>query len=275
MRTILFLFYILFYSLATFGEEPSPKPRIIVSIAPYKFLVEQIAGNTCQIYSIVTNHFDPHTYEPSPRQVEEIQQGQIWFRIGEAFEAMCGKSLNCEQIDLTENLSLLSKCCNKSTSFDTHTWLSPKNLKLQVQTITETLAKKYPQYAKEYEARKKELIATLDALDKEIFSITESIKQRHILVSHSAFGYFCRDYGFSQLTIEKDNHIDLSPRDISHLFQNIRKHELSSVILLQHAGRRSSAMLAERFHMQIVSLDPYAENVISNLKTIATTFANL
>ncbi|EPP28890.1 periplasmic solute binding family protein, partial [Chlamydia psittaci 84-8471/1] len=29
------------------------------------------------------------------------------------------------------------------------------------------------------------------------------------------------------------------------------------------------------FHMATVSLDPYEENVINNLKTIATTFANL
>lgn len=69
--------------------------------------------------------------------------------------------------------------------------------------------------------------------------------------------------------------MDPSPKEISHLLTNIQKHKLSSIVLLQYAGRRSSTMLAKRFQMEIVTLDPYEENVLCNLKTIATTFANL
>ena len=275
MRKILIFFCVLFYSIEIFGNTSQTKPCILVSIAPYKFLVEKIVGETCQVYSIVTNHYDPHTYEPSPKQIEKVRQGELWFRIGETFETLCSKGLSCEQIDLTKNLDLLPKGCHKHATFDTHTWLSPKNLKLQVQEIVNTLSVKYPHNAQEYHAREAELLYTLDSLDQEISAITSSTKKRHILVSHPAFGYFCRDYGFHQIPIEKDNHMDPSPKEISHLLTNIQMHKLSSIVLLQYAGRRSSTMLAKRFQMEIVTLDPYEENVLCNLKTIATTFANL
>ncbi|ANH78336.1 metal ABC transporter solute-binding protein, Zn/Mn family [Candidatus Chlamydia sanziniae] len=278
MRKILFFIFFILCSLQAHSHNGTEKPQLLVSLVPYKFLVEQISAETCSVYSIVTNHYDPHTYELPPRQMEELRRGELWFRIGEAFEKACEKNLTCEQIDLTQNVSLIlgKSCCSEHVmNYDTHIWLSPKNLKIQVQTIVSALSKKYPQYAALYEHNGAELLISLDLLDREILSIISKAKQRHVLVSHPAFGYFCRDYNFFQHYIEKNNHSDPSPKDIVQIFKEIRQYEFSSIILLEYAGRRSSAMLAERFHMNSITLDPYAENVIVNLRTIATTFASL
>ncbi|SPN73660.1 Probable zinc transport system zinc-binding lipoprotein AdcA precursor,high-affinity zinc transporter periplasmic component,ABC-type Zn2 transport system, periplasmic component/surface adhesin,anchored repeat ABC transporter, substrate-binding protein,Periplasmic solute binding protein family [Chlamydia serpentis] len=276
-KVIVFVFFIL-CSLKSYGHHAIDKPHILVSIAPYKFLVEQIAEDTCFVYTIVTNHYDPHSYELPPRQIKSLQQGDLWFRIGEAFEKTCEKNLTCEQVDLSKNVSLIQEksCCNKhTTNYDTHIWLSPTNLKIQVETIVTTLSSKYPKYASQYQRNGTKLLSILDELDQEVRILTSKAKQRHILVSHGAFGYFCRDYNFSQHTLEKSSHVDPSPKDVARIFHEIEHYKISSVILLEYAGRRSSAMLAKRFHMHTVNLDPYAENVILNLKTIATTFSSL
>ncbi|AAD18681.1 adhesin B protein [Chlamydia pneumoniae TW-183] len=276
-KVIVFIFLTL-YSLKSYGNDVIDKPHVLVSIAPYKFLVEQIAEETCFVYAIVTNHYDPHTYELPPQQIKELRQGDLWFRIGEAFEKTCERNLTCQQVDLSQNVSLIQgkPCCNQhTTNYDTHTWLSPKNLKVQVETIVTTLSKKYPQHATLYQSNGEKLLLALDQLNEEILTITSKAKQRHILVSHGAFGYFCRDYNFSQHTIEKSSHVEPSPKDVARVFRDIEQYKISSVILLEYSGRRSSAMLADRFHMHTVNLDPYAENVLVNLKTIATTFSSL
>ncbi|WP_348663741.1 metal ABC transporter solute-binding protein, Zn/Mn family [Chlamydia vaughanii] len=278
MRRILIFFSFLFCCFHVHGNTASTKNHVLVSIVPYKFLVEQIAGDTCTVCSIVTNNYDPHTYELSPRHMEQFLRAKLWFRMGENFEKSCQKNVSCPQVDLTKNIQVIpgyTGCAHHFHSFDTHTWLSPKNLKIQVSAIVEALSTHFPEHAQLYQSNGETLQETLDTLDVEIQKITSNAKQRHILVAHGAFAYFCRDYNFSQHVVEKGNHMDPSPRDIIRAAQNIREHGISSMILLRHAGKRSSAMLAERFHMDTVILDPYEENVINNLKTIATTLSNL
>ncbi|EPP35457.1 periplasmic solute binding family protein [Chlamydia ibidis] len=279
MRSIFLFCSFFFFSALAYGEPSAKSGRVLVSIAPYKFLVEQISGDTCEVSVIVSKNFDPHTYEPSPSQLEKFLKADLWFRMGEPFEAICKKVLSCKQVDLTKNITMISLsgkgCSHRFTSYDTHTWLSPKNLQIQVKAIVNALVTQFPQHTHLYQRNGEKLLSTLDSLDKEISQITSNARQRNILVSHGAFAYFCRDYDFSQHTVERSHHLDPSPKDIVNMAQTIRNHHISSIILLRHSGKRSTNLLAERFGLQTVTIDPYEEHVIDNLKTIATTFAGL
>lgn len=277
MHKILIFLSIVFAYPSLYGDSPSSPHRVLVSIVPFKFLVEQIAGDTCQVSSIVQKNYDPHTHEPSPRHMETLSQIQLWFRMGENFEHYYSKNISCPYVDINKNLPVIpiQTSCSHLNKFDTHTWLSPKNLKMHVQTIVEALSHHFPEHIDLYRINGEKLLSRLDILDQEITEITLAAKQKHILVAHGAFAYFCRDYAFTQHVLEKNNHSAPSPQDILRASQSIRDHNISSIIILRHAGKRSSAMLARHFNMRTVSLDPYAENVIDNLKTIATTISNL
>lgn len=279
MRKLFFISFLFLYAptIIIWGSSAT-KHLVLVSIAPYKFLVEQIAENTCDVFSIVTNNHDPHTYELPPRHMEKLLQAQLWFRMGEAFEKACATNLSCPQIDLTRGIQVIptyTGCSHSFQSFDTHTWLSPKNLKIQVSTIVQALSTYFPEHAALYQSNGDKLLKSLTILDEEIQQITLQAKQRHILVTHGAFAYFCRDYNFSQHVLEKKSHAEPSPKDIIKAAQDIRQYGISSIILLRHGGKRSSTLLAERFKINTILIDPYEENVINNLKTIATTFTNL
>lgn len=274
------LLFLLLFSLGitcSYGDEVSTRKQILVSIVPYKFLVEQIAGDTCQVFSIVMDNHDPHDYELSPKYIEKIRQVELWFRIGEGFEKTCERIISCKQVDLAANIDKITNgaCCQRFLSFDTHTWLSPKNLKIQIQAITEALVETAPEHETLYRKNCSLLQSQLDLLDQKISSIISSTSQRNVLVTHGAFAYFCRDYGFIQHTIERANHSELSPKDVVRVERTIRDHNLHSVILLKHAGKRSSAALVRKFNMTPILLDPYAEDVFNNLLAIATAFANL
>lgn len=266
------LAFLFLFCIPAFGDTPS----VLVSIAPYKFLVEQITKDTCQVLTVVTDHKDPHTYEFSPKHVEKLCRAQLWFRIGEGFEKACEKALTCEKVDLNQVVNVIfthTSCAHQT--FDTHTWLSPQNLIKQVIVIVDALCTHFPNHASFYRENGLQLIETLQKLDEEILKITEPVRQRHVLVAHGAFAYFCRDYHFIQHTMEKHAHTEPSLKDMLHIFEVIEKNNITSVILLRYSGKRSSTILAKRFHIRPIVLDPYEENVINNLRTIATTFAKL
>ncbi len=275
MRRILLLFLL---CISFYGESASSKPHVLVSIVPYKSLVEEIAGDTCHVYSIVKSDIDPHSYDIPPKHMENLRTAQLWFKIGEGFEKICQNFLTCPQIDLTEGVDLIyshPSCAHHAYCLDTHTWLSPRNLKIQTKHIAEALAFHFPEHSELYKRNSRRLLDTLDALDKEILTKTKRAKQRHVLVSHGAFAYFCRDYDFIQHTIEKNCNSEPSPKAVLQVSQDIKQYNISSVILLKNAGKRSSAALIKRFNLDPILLDPYAEDVINNLKTIATVFSNL
>lgn len=253
----------------------SPSPQVVVSIAPYKFLVEAIAGDTCQVHTIVQGNKDPHTYEVSPKHFKTLLGAKLWFRMHESFEKICEKSLTCEQIDLNHNINMITSDSGCLHAQDIHTWLSPKNLQIQTHTIVDALSQAFPEHASLYANNGETLIQALQQLDQEIRILTAPVKQRHVLVAHGAFGYFCRDYHFVQHTIEKSNDGELSPKDLVRIAQDIQDYDITTLVLLKYDGKRSSALLAKRFHMHTVSLDPYAFDLLTNIKTIANTFAHL
>lgn len=59
---------------------------VIVSVAPHKYFVERIGGETVTVLLMVPASATPHSYEPPPRQILEAAKADIWFRIGEGFE---------------------------------------------------------------------------------------------------------------------------------------------------------------------------------------------
>ena len=276
MRLLIFLLLSLGI-IHSYGDEIPSRKQVLVSIVPYKFLVEQIAGDTCQVFSIVTDNRDPHNYELPPKYIEKIRQVKLWFRIGEGFERTCERIISCKQVDLAANIDKImnGSCCQRFLNFDTHTWLSPKNLKIQIESITESLIEMSPEHEALYRKNSLLLQDKLDQLDQKVSSIVSEASQRNILVTHGAFAYFCRDYGFTQHTIERPNHSELSPKDIVRVERTILDHNLHSVILLKHAGKRSSAALVRKFNMTPIILDPYAEDIFTNLIAIATAFASL
>lgn len=276
-RSILFIFLLL--SVKVFGASPV----VLVSIAPYKSLVEEIVEDTCEVRTIVLNNKDPHTYEISPKCFKQFQEASIWFRIDENFENICAKSLLCTQIRLNQNIDIISdspheqKYCSNSHLhlYDIHTWLSPKNLQIQTETIVHALKQAFPQHAALYEKNGTLLIQKLKLLDREVEQITIHANKRHILTDHGAFAYFCKDYHFVQHVIEKSHGGHLSPKDLMHIAEDINNYEIRSIILLKHAGKRSSALLAKRFHLHPIYIDPYSDDVMKNIRMIANTFTNL
>ncbi|WP_069637023.1 metal ABC transporter solute-binding protein, Zn/Mn family [Campylobacter pinnipediorum] len=62
------------------------KPLVSTSILPTKYFVEQIAGDTLDVNAMVEKGSDPHTYEPKPQQMKELEKSDLYFAVGIEFE---------------------------------------------------------------------------------------------------------------------------------------------------------------------------------------------
>ena len=143
---------------------------------------------------------DPHTYEPTPREVAVLSRADVTFICGAGLEAGWELILSEARhlVDLSRGITLRTFPDGR---VDPHVWLNPLNVAIWAQEIANTLAEIDPDnaglYRERYTAYRKELLA----LDHWIQTESEKVpaERRLLVVDHLALGYFADRYGFQQL----------------------------------------------------------------------------
>lgn len=288
-RAILF-FLMLPFCFVGCGK-PKTKPPVastivLTSIPPYAFFIEKIAGDTVTVQTLVPAGANPHIFEPNPKQVEEANKAQLWLQIGEAFEkkittVLKERNPSLVLVDLCEGISLLSSCddtshthaCSHEDGKDRHTWLSPKIAKKQAALIAESLSQLYPQNRELYTENLRRFTGDLEQLDQEIELLLHSMKGEAVLVSHPAFGYFCKDYDLIQVSVEYEGK-DPLPQHIRSLFATIASSPVKSVLIQPQYNNKGAELIAEKLHLPIYLVDPYSSDYLTNLKNIASQIAH-
>ncbi len=256
--------------------------EVLVSVAPYRFMVQEIAGDTVSVQLMVPPGASSHTYEPTPKEIMKASKADIWFTIGEPFERRAVPSLKSfnaklQQVDLKKGLDLIyddhhHSCCHGEGGADLHFWLSPRLDKIQATTIAEALIARYPDNEELYRKNLETFLQRLDALNDEIAKITKNTKQRTIMVSHPAYAYFVRDYGFTQLPIEYSGK-DPSARQLQRVIEEARRSGVSTIYVQPQYSNKGANLIAEQIGANIVSMDPYGENLFESLRHIADQFS--
>lgn len=256
------------------------QPTVLVSIAPYRYLVEQLTDQV-HVEVMVPPGADLHTFEPTPRQMMQASQAKLWLRIGEGFEDRLLEVLrsynpSLSVVDLRAKVDLIhdheghQHCSHDCV--DPHIWLSPKQVRIQVESIAAALLELLPQQTGTIVGNLQTLLKQLDALDRETAGLLKKARPKQVLVSHPAYGYLCRDYGLTQLSIEQHGK-EPTPRQIDHIIQQARKWKLARVFLVGQFSRKAAEVIAAELDAELVQLDPYLEEYPELIRRTAQGFA--
>lgn len=287
IRKWFFLFLIpLFLSSCTKNEKGSGKDIIFVTIAPYAYLVEKIAGDTLQVETLIPPGVNLHIFEPTPKQIQKQSQAKIWLRIDEPFEKKIVKAISERNptqkiINLQEGLPLLGPhdaielgACtgHDHGSYDLHTWLSPILFLKQARLIADTLIAQYPEHQKLYQNRFDKLALELDNLQKDIQTLLAPSSGEAILVSHPAFAYFARDFSLKQISIECEGK-EPKPRDLEEILARAKQYQVRCVFLQEGFDNRGAMQMGKKLQLPIYRIDPYAKDYPQNMRQIAKQIA--
>lgn len=282
-----FLFLIIIFVAEAATQAPLRSKNVLVSVAPYKFFVEKIAGDTVKVTLIVPAGASAHTYEPTPKQMLSASQADIWFLIGESFETKALASLQSHNsslvaIDMRQGIDLIyatdqyggkcHSCCHGTTGVDLHFWLSPRLVKLQAETIADALIRYYPENKERYTASLHKFLDELDELDDKITDIMRPVQNRTVMVSHPAYAYFCRDYNLDQLSIEFEGK-DPTPQQLTKVIQKARELHIKTIFVQKQYSSKGAKLIAAQLGAKLVELDPYAENYYKAMLSIAEHFS--
>ncbi len=269
-------------ALAACGKAPPSaavkKPLVLVSIAPYLHFVEKISGGVVEVRSIVPQSMNAHTFEPTPRQRESLKEARVWFLIGEPFERPLLSVFPKEGriVDLRDGIELIefpdSRGCCDHDSMDRHIWLSPTLAKSQAEAMSRALGQEFPEHAPLFAQNLQELLAELDSLDRTIHTLLDSTENRSLLVSHPAFGYFCRDYGLEQISVEFEGK-DPRPKALERLLAAVKETPPALSLALPQHNNKGIQIITKELKVPLQIIDPYSSDYFFMMRSLADMLA--
>jgi len=180
------------------------KPVVVASTTQIADFARQIAGDRLAVRSILAPGADPHTYQPTPDDVQIVLGAALCLENGLHLEgknwmASLARDAGKTLVTVTRGLTPLAIRSGGQSIPDPHSWFTPRNAALYVNNIVTALERLDPAGAGEYRARARLYLQQLRVLDAWISEQVNRIPpQRRILVTtHDAFNYFCREYRFN------------------------------------------------------------------------------
>lgn len=192
---------------------PAGSPRrIVATTGMVADLVRAVAGERCEVTSLMGSGVDPHLYKPTRHDVKRLLEADVVFysglflegRMDEAFTHLArgGKPVFAvtEKLDRAE----LRPLEGAHGHWDPHVWMDVALWRQCVGAIADRLTELDPEGSAEYRRRAEDYMRRLSELDTSIHAAIQSIPepQRVLITAHDAFGYFSRRYGIPVRSVQ-------------------------------------------------------------------------
>jgi len=276
--------------------EKTDKLDLFVSVLPQKYFVDRIAGDKANVHVMVLPGHSPASYEPTPSQMKDISDADIYFRIGVPFEETWMKKLvqlNHELlvtdtregiplrpmdsfITLQEKMHSNHAAGNQdeydhSHQLDPHIWLSPELVKIQAQTICNTLQEFDPANSDYYNENLQIFLKNLTSLQQYFSDHLSHLEHREFLVFHPSWGYLADEFGLTQIPIQIEGKSP-TPKQLAEIIGFAQKENIRVVFVQAQFSTSAAQTVTQAIGGKVVSIDPLAENYLENMRHIADTF---
>lgn len=249
------------------SAESDQQERITVSIAPLRYVVEALVDSSVVVDVLTPDGASPETYQLTPNQVADMNQSRAYVRVGSlGFE-------NTQIRKVTENMPHLL-CVNASRgviplkhfhegddmeSEDPHVWMSPTIMKIMAHNVMQTLVDIDSVHAQLYLKRFHVFVNRMDSIDHAIRQKLAHIPSRAFLIYHPALGYYAKNYGLHQLSVQADGK-EPSADYLARLIKECRREGVRVVFIQKEFSGKTARLVAQEIGARVVEINPLSDN---------------
>jgi len=241
------------------------KLHVVTTFYPMYEFTKNIAGDLATVDLLIPSNTEPHEWEPSPKDMANIQSADLLVYNSPYFETWVpkvedslGKNKKTLFIEASKGIALMEGTTEDEHegatdekehghyhAMDPHVWLSPALAQKEVETITAALVKKDPKNKEVYQKNSQKYIQQLKDLDQ---SYRDSLKEyvgTEIITQHAAFGYLTKEYGLKQVPIAGlSPEEEPSPARLAELKTFAQDHNLHTIYFEELASQKVAQTLA-------------------------------
>jgi zinc transport system substrate-binding protein len=242
---------------------------VTVSIAPFRYFVQEIAGNDFTVNIMVPAGADPHIYEPFPEQISKLRQS-----VGYISNGYLGFEMNwldrfyevnrtMKRLSLGDRIDPLTPEHHHEGGHiegaDPHYWVSPKCALIIASSVKEFLCELNPSQKQKYETNYQILVSKIQDTDKKARELFSDTKSRSFMIYHPNLAYLARDYGLKEIPVEFEGK-EPSPSRMKELIDRARVDNLKIIFVQREYDTKNAKAIAGEIGAKIVLIDPLSEN---------------
>ncbi len=259
-------------------------PRVAVSILPQKYFVDRISGGAARVLVLVGPGQNPHSYEPTPRQMADLGAATAWLTIGVDFEnGLAPKVRNLyprlRLVDTTEGLKFRALAAHSHEADelgheggpdrvdgkDVHVWLGREGAVAQARHARNVLTALDPGNADLYVRNHDALIREIDAVFDDLADTLTPLRGRPVFVYHPAFGYFLDEFGIEQVAVEAGGK-EPTQKNLAALIERARRENARVIFVQPQFSKTAARTVAGAIGGVVAEIDDLAPDWLANLK---------
>lgn len=216
------------------------KISVGVTIYPLQYFTERIGGDKVEVFSIIPDGSDAHTFDPKPKDLSNLTNTDIFIYNGLGMEEWIDSILTVVEgtevkvVEASTGIEALPATTKDEDhshegetaeehaahdeedhsneteeehadhdhgAYDPHVWLSLDSAIVQAENIKNELVEVDSENKDYYEANFEELKNDLTSLKDEFSEKMASLTNKEFVTGHAAFGYLTNDFGLNQTSI--------------------------------------------------------------------------
>jgi len=218
-------------------------------------LARQVGGDRVEVVDLIGQNGDPHHFSPAPADLARAKDAKLYLASGMGLEAylptlrgIVGSSATIVEVgkdfpalqgndddddhDHDGGHEPAATAPGHRPMTDPHWWHSTDLFRRATTVTADAFAAADPEGAETYRKNAAAYREKLEALDrwvrKEIATIPR--QDRRLATAHSAFAYFCKDYGFRAIPVQGVNGEQmLSPAALGHLIDQLKEEKVAAL----------------------------------------------
>ena len=261
-----------------FQKIESDKLQIISSFYPLHEFSQIIGQEKVDAILLVPIGVEPHDWEPTIKDVQQMQKSDLIIINGIGFEnwvdSLRENNYQGKIIDTSDKI-LVKKLDDNSK--DPHIWLNPVTVKTQVQNIANAFSDSDPENQQYYQSNAAKYIEQLDLLDVKIRNELSQCNNDFIAF-HDAFSYFADEYDLNQHTIISPNnsHGEATARTLENIISTANTLNIKVIFSEEAVDPKTSEIIANEIGGKVLILSPieiasdgnYISKMTENLKNL-------
>ena len=273
-------------ALALFALPALAAPvKVVATFTILGDMVRQIGGDEVAVTTLVGPDGDAHVYEPTPADARALGAADLVVVNGLGMEGWIDRLVKASGYKgpVTVTSTGVKPIAGAEEheehghdghghddhghghgAYDPHAWQSVANAKIYADNILTGLVAAAPDKAAVLRANHAAYEAKLDAVEAEIKATLKPIprKDRKIVTSHDAFGYYGKAYGVTFLApVGMSTESEAAAGDIARMIRQIKKEKIKAVFveniadprLLEQISRETGAHIGGRVYSDALS----------------------
>ena len=248
-------------------------PAVAVGLPPQAGILRALAPDATPLV-LVDRGQNPHSFDPSPRQLAGLSRAALYVCSGLPFE----KALRSRLRALNPTMRFVEAPADDDPAdddhdhgdegHDPHFWTHPDGLLAEARAIAAALAEADPDAAPALEGSAEAYARRIRETDARIRERLAPLRGRAFLVYHPAWSHFAEAYGLRQLAVERHGAAP-SARQLAALVDTVRAEGIRAILVQSESEAARAAPLARTLSLEVLRVNALAPDPLAQLDAAA------